>query len=219
MRIQKGRKRAALKARAGSGKAEGGVQRQGLQGGEGPLEGPGRWRKTAVLACILTALVTLRCSRPVEVGQKAPEFSLTSLKGDTVSLGRLRGKVVFLHFWATWCPPCLVELPGLLRFFQVLDREKHVLLAVCVDNERPSRIAEFVKSWGVEIPVYLDPGGSLARRYGTFRYPETYLLDHDGRVCGKVIGAGDWKMSKWARILHACAGEADEVTKGLESDP
>ena len=139
---------------------------------------------------ILAALLLLQCTRPVQVGQKAPDFVLEDLKGGSLSLGDLRGKVVFLHFWATWCPPCLVELPALLRFVEGLDKGTYALLAVCVDNERPARISDFVQSWGTEIPVYLDPGGVLARRYGTIRFPETYVLDREGGVCSKVIGPG-----------------------------
>jgi thiol-disulfide isomerase/thioredoxin len=143
---------------------------------------------------------------------------LEDLKGGSVSLGELRGKVVFLHFWATWCPPCLIELPGLLRFVEGLDKERYALLAVCVDNERPARIGEFVQSWGTDLPVYLDPGGSLARRYGTIRFPETYVLDPEGGVCNKVIGAGEWRMSKWARILHTCAGQAVTDKTGTNAE-
>lgn len=171
-----------------------------------PRRGVRRFAKKGGLACLVAAVVLLQCSRPVQVGQQVPDFTLESLKGGSVSLEDLRGKVVFLHFWATWCPPCLVELPGLLRFFKGLDKKDYALLAVCVDNERPGKIRDFLRSWGMEIPVYLDPGGTLARRLGTFRFPETYVLDPEGRVCRKVIGAGDWKMSKWARILHTCAG-------------
>jgi len=179
---------------------------------------PGRIERRRRLGWVLVAFLLLQCTRPVQVGQKAPDFVLEDLKGGSVSLGELRGKVVFLHFWATWCPPCLVELPGLQRFVEGLDKGQVALLAVCVDNERPARIGDFLKSWGAEIPVYLDPGGSLARRFGTIRFPETYILDHEGGVCRKVIGAGDWKISKWAHILLACAGRADADKTEMDAD-
>jgi len=178
---------------------------------------PGRIEKRWSLGWVLVAFLLLQCSQPVQVGQEAPDFVLKDLKGGSVSLGELRGKVVFLHFWATWCPPCLVELPGLQRFVEGLDKGQYALLAVCVDNERPARIGDFLKSWGTEIPVYLDPGGSLARRFGTVRFPETYILDRKGRVCRKVIGAGDWTTSKWAHILHTCAGGADTDKRELDA--
>ena len=170
------------------------------------------------LGWILMAILLAQCTPPVQVGEKAPDFVLEDLKGGVVSLGELRGKVVFLHFWATWCPPCLVELPGLQGFVEELDKGQYVLLAVCVDNERPARIGDFLKSWGADLPVYLDPGGPLARRYGTIRFPETYILNQAGEVCRKVIGAGDWEMSKWAHILHACVGGADPDKRGRDAD-
>jgi len=181
------------------------------------LQRPGRIERRWRLGWVLVAFLLFQCSRPVQVGQKAPDFVLKDLQGGSVSLGELRGKVVFLHFWATWCPPCLVELPGLQRFVEGLDKGQYALLAVCVDNERPARIGDFLKSWGTAIPVYLDPGGSLARRFGTVRFPETYILDHEGVVCRKVIGAGDWKMSKWAHILHTCAAGADTDKRELDA--
>jgi|GEM_PF-1102674 len=181
-------------------------------------QGPGRIDKRGKFGWVLVAFLLLQCTRPVQVGQKAPDFVLEDLKGGSVSLGDLHGKVVFLHFWATWCPPCLVELPGLQRFVEGLDKGQVALLAVCVDNERPARIGDFLKSWGTAIPVYLDPGGSLARRFGTIRFPETYILDHEGRVCRKVIGAGDWEMSNWAHILHSCAGRVVPDKTGADRE-
>ena len=190
---------------------------------------PSRWERTEApvrslrlgrwgwFGCVLVAFALVQCSRGVDVGQEVPDFSLKDLKGGAVSLGDLRGKVVFLHFWATWCPPCLVELPGLVRFVNTLDNREIVLLAVCVDNERPAKIRDFLRSWGEEVPVYLDPGGSLAKRLGTFRFPETYILDHEGRVCRKVIGAGEWKISKWAHILHACARGPITDKRGMDT--
>ena len=186
-------------------------------GSDGLRRGPGWFGRRGRLGWILAACCLLQCTRPVQVGQQAPDFVLEDLRGGSVSLGGLRGKVVFLHFWATWCPPCLVELPALTRFVDQLNEGGFALLAVCVDNERSSTIKDFLQGWGTEIPVYLDPGGSLARRYGTVRFPETYILDHEGVVCRKVIGAGEWKTPNWAHILHACAGKAGADQS--ESDP
>ena len=211
-------KRAFMDGSEGSEAGRKGAQKPSLsRRGQGPRR-PGRIEKSGRFVWILVAFFLLQCTRPVQVGQKAPDFVLEDLNGGSVSLGDLHGKVVFLHFWATWCPPCLVELPGLMRFVEGLDKGRYALLAVCVDNERPERIGDFLKSWGKEVPVYLDPGGSLARRFGTIRFPETYILDHEGGVCRKVIGAGDWEMSKWAHFLHSCAGGADAGRTEKDAD-
>ncbi len=178
---------------------------------EAPLDGKGGrgrggGRNVFLLLLLLLLPLVSRCSRPgVGVGDQAPAFRLPSLDGRTVSLGELRGKVVILHFWATWCPPCMAELPSLLRFGKGLDPEKFVLLAVCVDNEDPARIRAFLRSWGPDLPVCLDPGGRVARRFGTYRYPETYILDPRGVIARKIIGQGDWERGGWAHILQKIA--------------
>ncbi len=151
---------------------------------------------------IFLLFLLCRCTTPVQIGQKAPDFLLTDLKGNSVSLADLKGRVVFLHFWATWCPPCLVELPQLIRFYKEFNPDKVKLLTVCVDNSNPDKIKSFVSSGKYNMPVYLDPGGNLAQKYGTVRFPETYILDTGGIVRKKIIGAGEWDMSFWARFLQ-----------------
>ena len=168
----------------------------------------GRWRagwgRAALTgSCwLLLSLSLLQCSRPLQVGQEAPEFTLPDLDGKAVALQSFKGRVLLLHFWATWCPPCIEELPVLSRFGKKLDPSKAVLLSICVDNERPEAIRSFVTSWGLDLPVCIDPGGEVARKYGTFRYPETYVLDPAGVLRKKVIGSGDWNKPDWAQLLH-----------------
>jgi thiol-disulfide isomerase/thioredoxin len=132
---------------------------------------------------------------------------LEGLNGGSVSLEDLKGKVVVLHFWATWCPPCLEELPRLLSFSRKQDPSKYVLLPVSVDKAGRGSIKKFLESWGLEPDGYLDPGGKLARKYGTIRFPETYILDPQGILRKKVIGAGDWDVSFWERFLQQIASE------------
>ena len=161
--------------------------------------GRGKWK---TIGWILFLCFFSQCSRPVQIGEKAPDFTLHDLAGRSVSLEELSGKVVILHFWATWCPPCLTELPALLRYYEKLNPDKFVLLAICVDNSGPESVGAFLKSWGLEMSAYLDKGGRLARRYGTFRYPETYIVDPEGLVQKKIIGAGDWNSQNGVQFLQ-----------------
>jgi len=161
--------------------------------------------KRIVLCSVLSIFVS--CSSPVQVGQEAPAFALDDLQGKPITLSELRGKVVLLHFWATWCPPCLVELPQLFKFSKGLDQNHFKLLAISVDDTSPEKIRKFLGSWGYDVPVYHDPGGKLAGRYGTYRYPETYILDHQGVVQKKIIGAADWNDSTWAQFLLKMASD------------
>ena len=157
------------------------------------------WRKLLVP---LLAGLFIQCTSPVQVGQPAPEFSLAGLDGHRAVLNDLGGKVVVLHFWATWCPPCLEELPELAGFHKRLKNNGVVLLPVCVDSTGPENIRRFLDSWGFDLPVYLDPGARLAHKYGTFRYPETYVLDAQGVVRRKIVGPGDWSSPSWAQFLQ-----------------
>ncbi|MEW6441474.1 MAG: TlpA disulfide reductase family protein [bacterium] len=132
----------------------------------------------------------------------APDFTVEDLSGHPVRLRDFRGKNVFVHFWATWCPPCLVELPALARFEKRLDRERFVLLAVCVDRSGPDSIRAFMEAGGYGLEAYLDPGGRVAGSFGTVRFPETYLIDGEGVVRYKVLGSGSWGDPAWERLLH-----------------
>jgi len=164
---------------------------------------------------VFVVLLQLHCARPVREGEQAPAFSLTGLDGNRAELAEMRGKVVALHFWATWCPPCLTELPELIRFSKTLDPNKVVLLPVCVDSARPEEIRKFLRSWGFDIPVYLDPGGGTAHRYGTYRYPETYILDTRGVVRKKIIGPGDWRSEGWAQFLQNLFEQKGDASVGV----
>ena len=166
---------------------------------------PGRKRK--VWGILLLAGCLLHCRPPVQVGDPAPDFSVMGLDGHTVQLRDLKGKTVLLHFWATWCPPCVVELPELAGFIRRADPDKVALLAVCVDETGADDIRAFLSAWGLVLPVYLDPGGRLSERFGTHRYPETYVLDPEGFVRNKLVGAAGWKSPAWAHLLQNAPGE------------
>jgi thiol-disulfide isomerase/thioredoxin len=167
-------------------------------------------RSVGMLCLVILLAACFSCRNVPREGEAAPLFELNGLDGRTLSLQELEGKVVVLHFWATWCPPCLDELPRLFRFFRNEDPNKFVLVPVSVDNSDPDHVRRFLVSWGIETKTYVDPGGELARRYGTIRFPETYVVDPKGIIRKKVIGAGDWDSFYWERFLQ---GLYDEETK------
>jgi peroxiredoxin len=133
-----------------------------------------------------------RGAKIIGKGDQAPEFHLTSLNGGQVNLSDFRGKVVMVHFWATWCPPCVDELPTLDRLYHGILGKDFELLAVSVDEGGAEAVTSFLRRNNLGLPVVLDPGGTVARSYGTFKFPETYILDRSGIVRYKVIGAADW---------------------------
>jgi peroxiredoxin len=126
-------------------------------------------------------------SAPQE-GQPAPDFTLRTLDGNEVRLGELRGRLVVLNFWATWCGPCREEMP---LFEQAMaEREADGLLILAVNvQEGEEQVRPFVQRLGLSYPIVMDKSGALARRYRVRSYPTTYFIGRDGTVEGRRVGA------------------------------
>ena len=117
----------------------------------------------------------------VSAGQKAPEFSLKDLNGNSVSLASFAGKIVLLNFWATWCVPCVDEMPSLQRLHDKLSARGLVVVAVTVDDsESVDAVKKFVQDNRITMPVLLDPDGSLPAKLGVSGYPESVFIGPDG---------------------------------------
>lgn len=133
------------------------------------------------------------------------DFELETMDGGKTQLASLRDKTVFLNFWATWCPPCVEEMPSLRRLYAKLkDHEDFVFLAVSTDEEW-SLVRDFFQTEPAPFPVLLDAKGEVARRWGTTKFPETYVL-HRGEVVGHIVGPRDWDdwfAEAWLRELLA----------------
>ena len=129
-------------------------------------------------------------SRPSRIGAAAPDFTVRD-SDRTVTLSQLRGQVVVLNFWATWCPPCLEELPSLVRMQQRMKSHGVIVLAVSVDADE-NNYRRFLKDHDVNLLSVRDPDQKSSGLYGTFKFPETYVIDRNGVVRRKFIGAVDW---------------------------
>ncbi len=127
----------------------------------------------------------------VEVGDDAPDFSLMSDRGQTIQLQDFRGKLLVLNFWATWCPPCLEELPSLNRFHERLASKGVVVLGVSIDEDADA-YGQFLKKSGIQFLTARDPSRKAMHRYGTFKVPETYFIDRNGKVVQKIVNMRDW---------------------------
>jgi len=137
----------------------------------------------------------------VREGDAAPDFRLDALDGRSVSLSELRGNVVLVHFWATWCPPCVEEIPSLDRLSRSLPGEGFQVLAVSVDEGGAPAVKSFLERKGLTLPVLLNPDRSVAAGYGTFKFPETYLVDRNGIVRYKIIGAANWDNPAAVKVI------------------
>ncbi|MGO9411407.1 MAG: peroxiredoxin family protein [Spirochaetia bacterium] len=161
---------------------------------------PRRLRRASVLplflfAAVIAAGVGLEAvgSRSATPGPLAPAFSLPTLSGNSVSLTSLRGRVVVVNFWATWCPPCRAELPALADFARGQGAAGAVLLSVNQTSTETSEeaVRAFVKKYEIVTDVLLDGTGAAARAWDVQAYPSTFVVDPKGRVSAKRTGAVD----------------------------
>jgi cytochrome c biogenesis protein CcmG, thiol:disulfide interchange protein DsbE len=140
--------------------------------------------------------------RVVTVGERAPEFNLTTDGGKQVSRSDFGGRLLVLNFWATWCPPCVDEMPSLDEFQRRLADSGVVVLGVSVDkSERAYR--NFLRQARVSFLTARDPSASISSEYGTFKFPETYVIDAAGRVVQKHIGPMLWTDEKLIREIRS----------------
>jgi peroxiredoxin len=134
---------------------------------------------------------TLRLTRLTATEPAAP-FSVVTPDGSTLALGDLLGKVVVLNFWATWCDPCLEEMPAMERVARTYRDRGLVVLAVAVDREGASVVAPFLKRLGLTFPVGLDSQHAVARLYRVWALPSTIIISRKGIALFSVQGARDW---------------------------
>ena len=127
----------------------------------------------------------------VRVGDAAPDFKVVTETGRTITPASFGGKLLVLNFWASWCQPCVQEVPSLEVFQKEFAAQGVVVLGVSVDkNEKLYH--RFLDQFPVSFQVARDPSWDIAANYGTFQLPETYIIDSSGKVIQKVVAAQDW---------------------------
>jgi peroxiredoxin len=153
----------------------------------------GKLRFSGAIAAVLIILLLSGCyggSRPPRVGSAAPDFTVHDAER-TVTLSQFKGQVLVLNFWATWCPPCIEEMPSLVQMQQRMQSKAVTVLAVSIDVDE-SNYRRFLKDHNVNLLTVRDPDQKTNSLYGTFKFPETYIIDRNGVVRRKFIGAVDW---------------------------
>jgi cytochrome c biogenesis protein CcmG, thiol:disulfide interchange protein DsbE len=157
-------------------------------------------RASIVLALVILTLTgCYRGSRPPRIGTVAPDFAVQDAD-HKVTLRELRGKVVVLNFWATWCPPCIEEMPSLVQMQQHLKDKGVQVLAVSIDVDE-SAYHKFLKDHGVNLLTVRDPDQKSSNLYGSYKWPETYIIDRNGILRRKFIGAVDWNTPEITDFL------------------
>ena len=140
--------------------------------------------------------------QPVEPRQPAAAFQLSDLTGQVHRLQTLRGKVVFLNFWATWCAPCRLEMPEMEHLFQAFRSRPFTMLAVAMQQNR-DQVAPFFKELDLHYIALLDVEGDASAIYGVRGLPTTLLIDCTGHLIGKVTGPRPWNNEAVHRLLSA----------------
>ncbi|MBI5749226.1 MAG: TlpA family protein disulfide reductase [Nitrospinae bacterium] len=137
----------------------------------------------------------------------APDFTLMTMDNKKMALKDYKGKYVFLNFWATWCGPCIDEMPSMERLYQKLKSKKNFeMLAVSIDKGGAEVVKRFVKENKLTFTVLLDRDSEVAAAYGVMGIPATYLIDPNGDVINKASGARDWDSKDSLKFFEKMLG-------------
>jgi thiol-disulfide isomerase/thioredoxin len=161
------------------------------------------------IACLFLSMVA--CSKteapkPSGIAKEkspAPDISVVSIAtGSTLKLSELKGKVVLLNFWATWCPPCREEMPSMMKLNGIMAGKSFQMVTVSIDEGGKPDIEAYFKESGHSLPTYLDSTGEAPKAYGVTGVPETFIIDKKGLVVKKVIGGNAWDSPETVAFIE-----------------
>jgi peroxiredoxin len=157
-----------------------------------------------LLLLSLCFLLFVGCTKetPAPVLPLAADFTLRDLDGKLHKLSDYRGKVVFLNFWATWCPPCLAEIPAMEQLNEALGNKNFVMLAINVDEDLED-LQAFAKENPHKFTVLSDADAVVQKLYQVFKFPETFVIDGQGRIVQHIIGGRDWSSAESLKFFNA----------------
>ena len=171
------------------------------------------WGGVAVFLAIIVifAMPSYRHGEASVAGTRAEDFAM-QLDGKPTHLSDLRGKIVVLNFWGSWCPPCIEETPALNRLQKYISARNGVVLGVAADED-PAAYENFLKEHGVIFETYRDPAtkdqhSPIAQSYGTSMIPETYIIGRDGKIARKIIGMQEWDSPEMLAYFDSILGKS-----------
>ena len=139
--------------------------------------------------------------------KKAPDICLEDLQGKKWELKHLKGKVVFLNFWATWCGPCKEEMPSMEELCKQFKDKDFVFLTISVDYAGVKPVKEYIEKNRYTFPVLIDPKGKTLDLFEVRGIPTTFLIDQKGGLIGKAIGPRDWKRPEVVSVVNLLLGK------------
>ena len=139
----------------------------------------------------------------LQEGQPAPNFTLPGLDGRPVSLSDYRGKVVLVNIWATWCAPCVAEMPSMERLYQRLKGDSFEILAVSIDTAGVSTVAPFVKKHRLTFPALIDSQGITRIAYKISGVPESFIINRQGLLVKKIVGPLNWSSPEVLKSIRS----------------
>lgn len=166
------------------------------------------WVVVAFIALVFVffARPMYRQGEPSVAGKAAEDFP-TDIYGKPGHLSDLRGKVVVLNFWASWCPPCIEETPSLIRLQHYIAPRNALVLGVSWDED-PDAYEKFLKDQGFNFPTFLEPTRKVALEYGTPVIPDTYIIDRRGKILRKFYGSQQWDSPEMLAYFDTILGKS-----------
>jgi len=173
----------------------------------------GQWIAVGVVLGVIgfgigaALLLTPEITR-IEPGARAPDYTVASVRSDdSVSVRDYRGRVVLLNLWATWCPPCEQEMPSMERLYQEMGPQGLEVVAISIDQLTPDAVRQWADERGLSFTVLQDRSGRIQQVYQTTGMPESFVVDREGVIVKKVIGATEWdhpaQKALFRRLLAA----------------
>jgi peroxiredoxin len=138
----------------------------------------------------------------IEGGLPAPDFTLPDLNGELISLSDFQGYAVLVNVWATWCPPCVYEMPSMEKLHQQFKSEKFKILAVSIDSLGAKAVAPFMEKHNLTFEALVDPAGTIQTAYGVYGIPQSFIIDKQGNIIKKIIGPIDWATPEIFRFFQ-----------------
>lgn len=169
----------------------------------------------SLVAALVVGMALTPSLQPVGVESRAPDFRAVDVRtGDTVRFDAYEGKVVLLNVWATWCAPCVREMPSIQRLYDELAPHGLEVVAVSVDNGGTDMVRAWAEARSLEFPVLHDQSARIERAYQTTGVPESFVIDRSGIIVKKVIGEATWDHPTQVNLFRRLLGlDGDSVAE------